>query len=114
MNNKAVVLLSGGLDSTTVLAYACNKNFEIYAISFDYGQKNKYELEKSAIIAKEYQVEVQKKVKIDLSIFWGSSLTSDIQVEKKSSVQDMAVGTPLTFVPAWQRFFRAYVLGVLD
>ncbi|MBP9838073.1 MAG: 7-cyano-7-deazaguanine synthase QueC [Proteobacteria bacterium] len=114
MNNKAVVLLSGGLDSTTVLAYACNKNFEIYAISFDYGQKNKYELEKSAIIAKEYQVKEHKKVKIDLSIFSGSSLTSDIEVEKNRSLEDIGEGIPLTYVPARNTIFLAYALGLAD
>ena len=79
---KAIVLLSGGLDSTTVLAIAKNLGFEIYALSFEYGQRHKIELESAKKIAKNFEVKEHKIAKIDLRIFGGSALTDEIEVPK--------------------------------
>lgn len=107
----AIVLLSGGLDSTTVLALATNKNFKIYAMSFDYGQKNRFELERSSIIAQEFEVAEHRTVTIDLRAFGGSSLTSEIPVEKNRSLDQIGKGVPLTYVPARNTIFLSYALG---
>ena len=79
---KAIVLLSGGLDSTTVLALAKNSGFEIYALSFDYGQRHEIELKSATKIAKKFSVKEHKIAKIDLRIFGGSALTANIPVPK--------------------------------
>lgn len=107
----AIVLLSGGLDSTTVLALATNKNFKIYAMSFDYGQKNRFELERAGIIARKYEVAEHRTFHIDLRAFGGSSLTSDIKVEKNRSLDQIGTGVPLTYVPARNTIFLSYALG---
>lgn len=107
----AIVLLSGGLDSTTVLALATNKNFKVYAMSIDYGQKNRFELERAAVIAKKYEVAEHRTMHIDLRAFGGSSLTSDIAVEKNRTMEQIAKGVPMTYVPARNTIFLSYALG---
>ena len=108
---KAVILLSGGLDSSTVLAMAKGMNFECYAISFRYGQRNLSELENAKQIAKCFQVKRHIIVDINLRQFGGSALTSDIDVPKDRSVEDMSVGIPVTYVPARNTVFLSYALA---
>jgi 7-cyano-7-deazaguanine synthase len=108
---KAVVLLSGGLDSTTVLAIAMREGHEVYALSFDYGQTHKAELEAAARIAKTAGVERHVILKIDLRAFGGSALTDDIEIPKGRSVEAMGEGIPVTYVPARNTVFLSLALA---
>ena len=105
---KAVILLSGGLDSTTCLAYAKAKNFECYALSFDYGQKQRYELKAAKKIAKQMQVKDHKIIKLSIGELGGSALTDkNIQIpiySKKNAI-------PITYVPARNTVFLSIALG---
>lgn len=111
---KAVVLLSGGLDSTTVLAYAANKGFALFALSFDYGQKNRFELEKASVIAAQLGAAEHKKVFIDLRAFGGSSLTTAAPIERGRSLEQIGKGIPQTYVPARNVIFLSYALAWAD
>jgi 7-cyano-7-deazaguanine synthase len=108
---KAVVLLSGGLDSTTVLAIAIAEGYSVYALSFDYGQSHKLELEAATRIAKSAGVERHVILKIDLRAFGGSALTDDIEIPKGRSVEAMSEGIPVTYVPARNTVFLSLALG---
>ncbi|WP_237229156.1 7-cyano-7-deazaguanine synthase QueC [Rubinisphaera sp. JC750] len=108
---KAVVLLSGGLDSSTTLAIAREEGFEIYAISFDYGQKHRFELDAARRLAEAFDVKQHVVVKIDLGAFGGSALTSDIEVPKDRSVDQMEAAIPVTYVPARNTVFLSIALG---
>jgi 7-cyano-7-deazaguanine synthase len=107
MSKKAIILLSGGLDSITVLAYAKQNGFDCYALSFDYGQRHKSELEAASQIAETYQVIEHKVVKIGLASIGGSALT-DENIEVPDTPQD---GIPTTYVPARNTLFLAFALG---
>jgi 7-cyano-7-deazaguanine synthase len=111
MNKNAVVLLSGGLDSTTVLAIAREQGFSIRALSFDYGQRNRFELERAGHIAQHFQVAEHKTIKIDLRDFGGSSLTSESPVEKNRGIREIGVGIPSTYVPVRNTLFLSYALA---
>ena len=106
---KAVVLLSGGLDSTTTLAIA-REEFEPHALSFDYGQRHKAELEAAKRIAARFGVP-HVVATIDLAMFGGSALTADIEVPKGRSVDEMADGIPVTYVPARNTVFLSFALA---
>lgn len=108
---KAVVLSSGGLDSTTVMAMVSKMGYEIYCLSFDYGQRHLYELEAAKKIAKEYEVKAHVVAKIDLRVFGGSALTSDIPVPKNESDKPSAEEIPITYVPARNTIFLSYALA---
>jgi 7-cyano-7-deazaguanine synthase len=108
---KAVVLLSGGLDSTTVLAIALAEGYSVYALSFDYGQSHKTELEAAARIAKAAGVERHVILKIDLRAFGGSALTDDIEIPKGRSAETMGEGIPVTYVPARNTVFLSLALA---
>ncbi len=108
---KAVVLLSGGIDSATTLAIARNRGFETYALSFRYGQRHMVELEAAARIAQSYFVPQHLTVDIDLRRIGGSALTSDLAVPKSRSVQEMEKGIPITYVPARNTIFLSYALA---
>jgi 7-cyano-7-deazaguanine synthase len=120
MSKKAVLLLSGGLDSTTMLAMAQSQGFDVYALSFAYGQRHKHELEAAKRIARHYRVKEHRIATIDLASFGGSALTSDIAVPKDRSEQDRAGAVPVTYVPARNIIFLSFalawaeVLGALD
>ena len=106
--SKAVILLSGGLDSTTVLAIAKSRDYECYALSFDYGQKQKSELNSAIEIAKSYQVKEHRIMKVSLSDIGGSALTDksiNVPDYKKSS------GIPVTYVPARNTIFLSLALA---
>ena len=108
---KAVVLLSGGLDSSTVLAMAKAQGFECYALSFRYGQRHSVELEAAARVAKSGGALRHEIMKIDLGIFGGSALTADIDVPKDRSDDEMEHGIPITYVPARNTIFLSFALA---
>src|SRR6202035_4614494 len=98
---KAVCLLSGGLDSSTCLGVARRDGYECYALSFDYGQRHKIELEAAARIAKLFEAAEHRVVRLDLRAFGGSALTSnDIDVPMRDSAAHLEQGIPVTYVPA--------------
>ena len=106
--SKAIVLLSGGLDSTTVLAIAKAHDFECYALSFDYGQKQRSELESAKTIAKQSKVAEHRIMKISLADIGGSALTDDkIDVPKYSKSDEI----PVTYVPARNTIFLSFALA---
>jgi 7-cyano-7-deazaguanine synthase len=109
--SKAVVLLSGGIDSTTVLAIAKLEGFEVYAISFRYGQRHQIELTKADLIAKSLGVKDHIVLDIDLRPFGGSALTSNIDVPKERSNLEMSSGIPPTYVPARNTVFLSLSLA---
>jgi 7-cyano-7-deazaguanine synthase len=110
----AVVLLSGGLDSTTVLAIAKSQGFRCSALSFDYGQRHKFELRAAKKIAKEFGVERHVIAKIDLRVFGGSALTSNVAVPKNRALKDMSKGIPITYVPARNTIFLSFALAFAE
>ena len=106
--SKAVILLSGGLDSTTVLAIAKSQGYDCYALSFDYGQKQRSELESSISIAKKFNVIEHRIMKISLSDIGGSALTDQsIDVPKYSESDEI----PITYVPARNTIFLSFALA---
>jgi len=110
-NRKAVVLVSGGVDSTTVLALARRQGFEIYALSFDYGQRHRAELEAARRVVKHIGVAAHAVVKIDLRTFGGSALTAEIEVPKGRDAGRMSSEIPITYVPARNTIFLSVALG---
>jgi 7-cyano-7-deazaguanine synthase len=108
---KAVVLLSGGLDSATVLAIARSEGYEAYALSFRYGQRHVFELEAAARVAAAIGAAAHKTAVIDLRVFGGSALTGDIDVPKGRTADDMAHGIPVTYVPARNTIFLSFALA---
>ena len=107
----AVVLLSGGLDSTTVTAIAREQGFSVCALSFDYGQNHKIELESAKRIAAKLAVKQHAIVKVDLRSFGGSALTSDQPVPKHRTAEAMGHGVPITYVPARNTVFLSLALA---
>ncbi len=109
---KAIVLLSGGLDSTTCLAIARSKGFSVYAMSFRYGQRHEHELRAAATIAEQAGVQEHRVVNIDLRAFGGSALTDDnVEVPKGRSLDEMEESIPVTYVPARNTVFLSYALA---
>ena len=108
---KAVVLLSGGLDSATALAVAIDRGFTCYALSFRYGQRHALELTCAERQARKMGVVEHKIADIDLRIFGGSALTSDIDVPKGRTSDDMTHGIPITYVPARNTIFLSFALA---
>src|SRR3954462_12739942 len=98
--SKAVVLLSGGLDSATALAVAKSQGFDVFALSVDYGQRHRVELERAATVAKALGAVEHRTVRLDLRAIGGSALPADIAVPKDRSADDMGHGIPVTYVPA--------------
>jgi len=111
---KAIVLLSGGLDSTTVLAHAINDGFEVYALSFFYGQRHRFELEAAKKVAKQYHAVEHKIATIDLRLFGGSALTDEIEVPKGRSEAEMDEAIPVTYVPARNTIFLSFALAYAE
>lgn len=108
---KAVVLLSGGLDSTTVLAIARHQGYEPACLSFDYGQRHKRELESAKRVAAANGVTEHLVVNFDLRAIGGSALTSDIAVPKARAIEEMSHGVPVTYVPARNTIFLSFALA---
>ena len=108
---KAVVLLSGGVDSTTTLAIAKNMGFAIYALSFRYGQRHEVELEAASRIARYFNTDEHLIVDIDLRRIGGSALTGDIAIPKSRNIKQMGKDIPVTYVPARNTIFLSYALA---
>lgn len=111
---KAVVLVSGGLDSATTLAIAKSEGFDIHAISFDYGQRHHFELEAARRVCDSQGVAELVVFKVDTSIFRGSALTNDIPVPHNRNESQMADGIPVTYVPARNTIFLSVGLGLAE
>jgi 7-cyano-7-deazaguanine synthase len=113
MTDKAIILLSGGIDSTTAMAIAKSKGKEIYSLSFRYGQRHSIELEASKKIAQLLKAKEHKIIDIDLRQFGASALTDEIDVPKHESVEEIEKQKeiPITYVPARNTIFLSYALG---
>lgn len=108
---KAICLLSGGLDSATCLALARRDGYACYALSFDYGQRHRVELEAAARVARSLGAERHQVVEIGLDKFGGSALTADFAVPKARSLEAMSEAIPLTYVPARNTIFLSLALA---
>lgn len=111
MGSKCVVLLSGGLDSTTTLAIARAEGFEAHAMTFRYGQRHSVEIEAARRVAQALGAAGHIIVDINLRAFGGSALTADIEVPKDRDVDEMAKGIPVTYVPARNTIFLSFALA---
>jgi 7-cyano-7-deazaguanine synthase len=111
MTPKAVCLLSGGLDSSTCLGVARRDGYECYALSFDYGQRHRVELDAAARVAAHYGAHEHRVVRIDLRAFGASALTADIDVPKHRENEEMATGIPITYVPARNTIFLSFAMA---
>ncbi len=111
MAKKAVVLLSGGVDSTTILAIAQSQGYDVYTISFRYGQRHVLELDSAERISEKMGAKKHVIVDIDLRAFGGSALTADIEVPKERSDQKIGTGIPITYVPARNTIFLSFALA---
>jgi 7-cyano-7-deazaguanine synthase len=115
MDRPGVVLLSGGLDSTTVLAIAKSESYTPYALSFEYGQRHVVELAAANRVASSLGVARHIVAKIDLGVFGGSALTDDIDVPKHDRVEDLdTAGVPTTYVPARNTIFLSFALAYAE
>jgi 7-cyano-7-deazaguanine synthase len=113
-NPPAVVLLSGGLDSTTVLAIAKHQGFEPHALSFDYGQRHSIELQAAQRVARSMGVTNHIVTTINLRSFGGSALTADIAVPHHESIEELAEAIPITYVPARNTIFLSFALALAE
>ncbi len=113
MKQKAVILLSGGLDSATVLEIAKQQGFDLYALSFSYGQRHSIELESVKKIIRRSPVKEHKIIQIDLRVFGGSALTDDIEVPKHLRPTD-SPSIPVTYVPARNTIFLSFALAYAE
>lgn len=111
VNKPAVVLLSGGLDSSTVLALAREQGYTPYALSFRYGQRHLHELQAAEAVARALGAAQHVVAQIDLRAFGGSALTADIPVPKGRALDDMGHGIPVTYVPARNTVFLSFALA---
>jgi 7-cyano-7-deazaguanine synthase len=112
---NAVVLLSGGLDSATVLAIARSRGFDCHALSFDYGQRHSAELEAARVVAKALGAASHTVSRIDLRTFGGSALTSDaVEVPKDRDASEISRGIPATYVPARNTIFLSFALALAE
>ena len=110
MKMKAVVLVSGGLDSTTCLAIAREQNFDLYALTLNYGQRHDHELNSARMIIDFFNIHNHSIIDIDLAQFGGSALTDQIDVPKKRDLSDMDE-IPVTYVPARNTVFLSLALA---
>lgn len=108
---KAVVLLSGGMDSSTTLAIAKHQGFEPYVLTFRYGQKHEIEIEAARRIAGHIGVAQHIVSEIDLRLFGGSALTDDLEIPKSRKVEEISRGIPITYVPARNTIFLSFALA---
>src|SRR5512142_1935335 len=108
---KAVCLLSGGLDSATCLAHARRADFDCYALSFDYGQRHRIELEAARRVAEALGAADHRVARIDLRAFGHSALTAEIAVPRGRDESAMSDGIPVTYVPARNTIFLSFALA---
>jgi 7-cyano-7-deazaguanine synthase len=109
--SKAVVLLSGGMDSATAAAVALEQGFELYALSFRYGQRHAAELEAARRVAERLGARRHVILEIDLRAFGGSALTGDLEVPKDTPLERIGSAIPVTYVPARNTIFLSFALG---
>ena len=114
MEKTAVVLFSGGIDSTTTLAIAQQEGYTCWAVSFDYEQRHKYELQAAQTLAKQMGVARHVTIPFSLRPIGGSSLTDDIAVPKGRDESDMGIDIPNTYVPARNTIFLSFALGLAE
>ena len=114
MKKKAIVLLSGGLDSATVLAIALNQGYSPLTLSFNYGQRHRVELDKARALSQKIGALEHKEVKIDLRQFGGSALTDEIDVPKGRTAGEMSAAIPVTYVPARNTVFLSFALAAAE
>ncbi len=114
MSKKAVILFSGGLDSTTVVKYAESEGFDCNLITYNYGQRHSIETEKAIAYAKKLQIKNHKIVTIDLRLFGGSALTDNIDVPKHKNLDKIDEKIPSTYVPARNTIFLAYATAFAE
>ncbi len=107
----AIVLVSGGLDSTTCIAIAKSEGFDIFALSFRYGQRHEHEIDAARRIVQGQQVKKHVVLDINLREFGGSALTADIDVPKHDRLADLDAGIPITYVPARNTIFLSFALA---
>lgn len=110
-NARAVALCSGGLDSATAMALAREEGYALYALSFDYGQRHRCELDAAATVAKALGAAAHRTVTIDLRAWGGSALTADLAVPHDRTPDEMEAAIPVTYVPARNTIFLAYALA---
>jgi 7-cyano-7-deazaguanine synthase len=110
-NRRAIVLLSGGLDSTTTFAIAKQQGFLVYALSFEYGQRHATEIEAARRVATALAAVEHRVIEIDNAVFGGSALTDHIDVPKLRSGEEIGTGIPVTYVPARNTIFLAYAVA---
>lgn len=111
VSKKAVVLCSGGIDSTTIMGMAKNDGYELYSLSFCYGQRHNIELKAAQNVSKAFDVKEHLILHIDLNKIGGSSLTDNIDVPKDRSLEQISEGIPITYVPARNTIFLSYALA---
>jgi 7-cyano-7-deazaguanine synthase len=114
MAQKAVVLLSGGVDSTTVLAIARNQGFTPLALTFQYGQRHVIEIDAARRVASALGVARHVIMQIDLAAFGGSALTADLPIPKRRTRDQMETGIPVTYVPARNTIFLSFALALAE
>lgn len=112
--NPAIVLLSGGLDSATVLAIARSRGFDCLALSFRYGQRHQAELDAARRVADALGAARHLVIDVDLGVFGGSALTAPIEVPKGRSLDELSSGIPITYVPARNTIFLSYALAFAE
>jgi 7-cyano-7-deazaguanine synthase len=111
MIKKCVVLTSGGIDSTTTLAIAMDQGFELYSLTFDYGQRHKLEIQSANKVAEYFHVKEHKLISLNLRTFGGSALTDNIEVPVHRDLADISREIPVTYVPARNTIFLSYALA---
>lgn len=114
MRTSAVVLLSGGLDSATVLALASEQGFSCHCLSFDYGQRHRVEIAVAAEVARAAGASSHRVATVDLRAFGGSALTADVAVPKDRAHEVMGEDIPITYVPARNTIFLSFALGLAE
>ncbi len=112
--SPAVVLLSGGLDSSTTLAIAQDQGFACHALSFEYGQRHRFELDAARRVVEHLGIVEHELIKLDPTAFAGSALTDEIEVPKDRPAYEMTGEIPTTYVPARNTIFLAYALGYAE
>jgi len=114
MTRKAIVLLSGGLDSTTTLAIAKSKGFQVFTLSFEYGQRHRVELDRAREISRRFGAAEHRVLTVDLGALGGSALTAGIPVPTGRSAEEMSAEIPVTYVPARNTIFLSFALAYAE
>lgn len=114
MPRPAVILVSGGLDSATILAIAASEGYECHAVSFRYGQRHEVELEAAERVCRSLKAASHRVIDLDTTAFTGSSLTGSGEIPRGRSMEELGEGIPSTYVPARNLVFLSYALGIAE